>query len=830
MVLLIPIHGPAAQAQASPAEQEFLFAYKLMQRGDTAEAGEAFDAFLEKFPQDAQRGDALYFRAALYRQNGALRAAAELLAGATGRFAPKRVPAYAVQLLRGQVLTDLGEYEQAIASLEQVELDTLPDRAVASVRLLQALAYRGAGNFEASANAASAAASVSSPVKGRALIALARAQSRGGDNPAALETLSKTLAFDDAAVNAEAARLAGDLAYAEGNYDRAAEFYTRVIEREQSSPEFTPAVVGRMWADLQAGRNVAVISADKQFAESLMGGARASATYLAASAYQGLGQHALAAERLTQITIGAAAADLAEELRPLSLYKLAVSQFELARYTDMAKTVDTLEGRYPGVPQQIDASFLLASADAKQGRAAEGVVRLNAFIDDGSDNPYFAQALLRRAALYEQSGELSAASDDLIRYLNNTGVAWSASPTVALRYADISHRLGNYEQVINTTQMLLRAGDAPVSPAATQEALYRLGEAQTRGEQFREALATFDKLQQDHPINPYRHAVDLRRGLLLSKLGRPEESMAVLIAAADDPQLPSPQRVAALRIIAAQLRDDGRADDAATVLRRMENLAGLNTLSDNELLWLGDYEVQRDAPAAAIKTLAIFDDQTRKLQGVAESELLLTRGRAHFMLDDLENAHRSFFGVVALGRGFDLEARLFLARTEIARGNLDAALIELSDLTKADDGRIVAEALYEAGRAHRARATLLQRRGDAAGAAAQRRESRASIKRMVVLYLTVDALYPLQPQGLIALAEIAEALDEPEARDKELGELIRAFPDSPYADYAKALSDQLKRNRSDDALARLQRIDRDALDTVLRRWVDQKIAELEALR
>lgn len=807
-----------------------MFAYKLMQRGDTAEAGEAFDAFLEKFPQDAQRGDALYFRAALYRQNGALRAAAELLAGATGRFSPQRVPAYAVQLLRGQVLTDLGEYEQAIASLEQVELDALPDRAIASVRLLQALAYRGAGNFEASANSASAAAAVSSPVKGRAMMALARAQSLGGDSAAALETLGKTLAFDDAAVNAEASRFAGDLSYAQGAFGRAVEFYTRVIEREQSSPEFAPAVVGRMWADLQAGRNVAVLSAGKQFAESLPAGPQATAAYLTASAYQAINQHAPAAQQLTEITAGittGATLPLAEELRPLALYKLAISQFELARYDDMAATVDTLEKKFPGVPQQIDASFLLASADAKQGRAAEGVARLNSFIDAGPDNPYFAQALLRRAAIYEQSGEVASAADDLTRYLENTGEPWSASPTVALRYADFSHRLGNYEQVISTTQTLIRP-DAP--PAVTQQALYRLGEAQTRSQQFRAALATFDKLQADHPINPYRHAVDLRRGLLLSKLGRPEESMAVLIAAADDPQLPAPQRVAALRIIAAQLRDDERPDDAATVLRRMENLAGLSTLSDTELLWLSDYEVQRGEGDAAIKTLAVFDDPARSLQGVAESELLFTRGRAYFMRGDLENAHRNFFGVVALGRGFDLEARLFLARTEIARGNLDAALIELSDLTNADDGRIVAEALYEAGQAHRGRATLLQRRGDAAGAAEQRRAARASIKRMVVLYLTVDALYPLQPQGLIALAQIAEALDEADARDKEINELTRAFPDSPYADYAKALSDQWKRNRPDDALARLQRLDRDALDPVLHGWVDAKISELEALR
>ena len=827
---LLTVHcvpAPQSSAQPSAAQQEFLFAYKLMQRGDTAEAGAAFDAFLEKFPNDAQRGDALYFRAALYRRAGALRAASELLAGATGRSAPQRVPAYAVSLLRGQVLTDLGEYEPAIAALEEIPVAALPDKAVASVRLLQALAYRGAGNFEAAAKAAEAAASVDAPTRGPALLTLSRAQAQGGDAAAALQTLDRVLSLKDPAIDAEAARLGGDLAYGLGEHDRAAAYYSRVVEEHQSSAEFGPAVVGRMWADLMAGRGVAVVSAHKQFAAGLPGSQRAAAAYLAASAYQGLDQHALAVGRLAEVTGGALASELPEPLRPLSLYKLAVSQFELARFGDLAKTVSALEKQFPGVPQQIDASFLLASADAKQGRVAQGVSRLNAFVKEGPDNPYFLQALLRRAALYEQDGELGAAAGDLRRYLDeNKG---PASPAVTLRLVDLDHRLGRFEPAVQACRELLEA-PGTLRDAEAQEALYRMGEAQTRLKQFREALSTFERLQTGHPINPYRQSVDLRRGLLLSKLGRTEESMAVLLAAADDPQLPQAQRVAALRIASAQLRDGGRADDAATVLRRMQNLAGLGVLDDAEVLWLGRYELQRGRPEAALAVLSVVDGKTRTLEGVAESEWLFHRGRASFALGDLENAHRSFFGVVALGRGFDLEARLYLARTEAARGNLDAALVELSDLTGVQDGRIRAEALYEAGRVHRARAALLQRRGDADGAAAQHRAARASIKRMVVLYLTVEALYPLQPRGLVALAEIADALGEPEAREKELAELVRAFPGSPYAVYAKAHSDHLGRNRPDDALARLQRLDPESLDPVLGGWVQTKIAELERLR
>ena len=106
-------------AFGGPADDDFLFAYKLMQRGDLQEAGTAFDTFLEKFPNDDARGDALYFRAALHRKAGEQKAAADVLTAITPRTAPRRVPAYVVALLRGQVLTDLGRYDEAVAELEK---------------------------------------------------------------------------------------------------------------------------------------------------------------------------------------------------------------------------------------------------------------------------------------------------------------------------------------------------------------------------------------------------------------------------------------------------------------------------------------------------------------------------------------------------------------------------------------------------------------------------------------------------------------------------------------------------------------------------------------
>ena len=124
----------------------------------------------------------------------------------------------------------------------------------------------------------------------------------------------------------------------------------------------------------------------------------------------------------------------------------------------------------------------------------------------------------------------------------------------------------------------------------------------------------------------------------------------------------------------------------------------------------------------------------------------------------------------------------------------------------------------------------MQRRGDAAAAQDALIAARAPIKRMVLLYLTVDTLRPLQERGLIELSEIAELLGEPAAAEKELEELVRAFGDSPYAQYARALLSFNHKNRPDDALARLQRLDPAALDPVLRGWVAEKIKQIEALR
>src|SRR5690606_6478647 len=123
---------------------------------------------------------------------------------------------------------------------------------------------------------------------------------------------------------AEAARLAGDLAYQQERYDEARQFYERVATAHQSSRHFGPAVVGLLWSHYSAGRPNAVLEAFDAYRTALPLQDRVAAWYLAGSAHQQLGRHAEAIQLFDQIAHGEGEYPLLEKI----LYKLAVGYFE----------------------------------------------------------------------------------------------------------------------------------------------------------------------------------------------------------------------------------------------------------------------------------------------------------------------------------------------------------------------------------------------------------------------------------------------------------------------------------------------------------------------
>jgi len=196
----------AALAQSDAEHQQFLFAYKLLQRGDTEEAAAEFQEYLGSFPNGDKLGDAQYYRALLYRKAGDNERAAAMLEIAAE---PTLVPGYAVKLLQGQTLSDLGKYEEALTALESIDATELEANVAVSAYYLRGLAYRGADNLDAAATALADAAELETPMRGRALLDLAKVQALMDKPTEALATLDKCIEAADAASLAEASRFAG---------------------------------------------------------------------------------------------------------------------------------------------------------------------------------------------------------------------------------------------------------------------------------------------------------------------------------------------------------------------------------------------------------------------------------------------------------------------------------------------------------------------------------------------------------------------------------------------------------------------------------------------
>ena len=817
-----------AQDAADPAYQQFLFAYRLLQAGDDKLATEAFDDYLGRFSRHMLRGDALYYRGLLARRAGDTAAAARLLGE---QAEPRLVPAYAVALLRGQVYNELKRYDEALLSLENLDTSKLDNLTRTSTLLLLAQAYQGAGNAAAAVDAINQAAALDSPLRPRALIDKARLQAQAGKTDDALKTLDAALqatAADQSEFIAEAARLAGDLAYQAGKYADASRYYDRSARAGQTTSHFGAAVLGQLWSQFSARQVPQVVETYTRLAEALPPEQRLVGGYLAGSALQEQKQYEQAAALLEAV------APRQSSVQDKAMFKLAVCYFELGRYPDMQRTVDGLLKAFPQSPVAPDALFLLAAADARQGDVNRGAQRLATIIDKGPDEPYYFQALLQRARLYEQHNILEPAVNDYIAYLKATpyervGQTTTGEPRVKatdeqadafVRLLDLAYRAGMFPFAQGLAQQWIE--HVQMAPLVEQEALFRGALANLRLRKFDEARALLDRLGKDHPTSPLLPEARYHRGLVAMSQGNADAALPDLLAAAGDDKVPAVLRVNALRLAAIRQREAGRGDDAAKSLDALEKLAGLPGLLPEELLWRAERELQRNKPDAAIAFVKPILDQPNSRPEDRAHALFLT-GQSHAAAGRSDDAATSFERVVALGRGYELQSRLALAESRAKAGRHDEALAEFEGLLNAQATPIAAGALYGAAQSHRALAHQATQRQDAAVAAERRADATRLLKRLVLLY-AMPQLEPLPQRAYVELADLArEAGQEPEAIDAWRS-LQQGYGSTPWGEYARAMLLGVA-GKKGDATYILDALRKQKLDPVLAAQVDAAAKE-----
>ena len=821
--LLIPLlllTASMAQAQTSTTaeQQQFVFAYRLLQNGDTSTSAEAFDKYLDNFPKGEKRGDALYFRALIAWQQNQRDKAAQLLVDVPDM---KVVPQHKLHFLRGRIDVEQGKYDNALKSLEPIKLDGLDASEKGSVLYMRGLAYKGAKNYTAAAEQLTAATQLESSVKDRSFLELGRAQALLNKTDDAIKSLQACLALGNSSVAPEAARLAGDLAYGKNDFENAIKFYNTVLANHQTSPHFAPAIVQTLWSQLYAKQYNLVVGTFDQYKAKLDVKDRATAWFLAGRAQQQLGRHREAIALFEAVVANRNIADIEDQI----LYRLAESQAALSEYDAMTTTLTRLAKDHAASPYNASGDFLLAQADLKRSRPTEAAARLTAIVSKGQTHPYFTTALLERARLYSSANQLEPAAADYEAYIKLA--EQPNSPLTGLqetltKLTDLYYRLGKFKEAGDLTTRLLAMPNLP--PLIEQEALFRQALLLIQGEKFSDGGAVLDSLTKKHPQNAFQGQVRYYRGLISMGDNKVDDAVKELQAAITDTNLPQELKANSLLLISMRQREKGEEDAAATTLGELEKVITLDRMRDLDLMWLSRYYIARE-PRSAFKFVTPMIDGKRKVTDAQKTEALFIVGQGLRAVKKLDLAIQSFKEVEALGHGYGLLARLEVARTQAELGKLSDSLESYRGLMSVQDAGIASTAMLESAQIHRQIGANLKTAGDTEGSDKANREAHGLLYRLTVLY-AVKELSPIPELAHLERAEMATLIAKPDDAAASLKQLQERYADSPAAGYATALQ-LISQNQKTEAATLLRKLRQQKMDGRLAARVHAKLRELE---
>ncbi len=807
-----------AQTSTTAEQQQFVFAYRLLQNGDTKTSAEAFDKYLENFPKGERRGDALYFRALIAWQQGQRDKASQLLIDVPDM---KLVPQHKLHFLRGRIDVELNRFEQALRSLEPIRLDGLDAGEKGSVLYMRGLAYKGAKNYTAAAEQLAAAAELDSSVKDRSLLELGRSQALLSKPDEALKALEQCLALGNSSVAAEAARLAGDLAYGKNDFEKAIGYYNTVLSNHQTSPHFSPAIMQTLWSQLYARQFNLLVGTFDQYRAKLDINDRATAWFLAGRAQQQLGRHREAIALFDAVVANRTVAGIEDQI----LYRMAESQFALSEFDAMGATIARLAREHDKSPYNASGDYLLAQADLKRARPTEAAARLTSIITKGAAHPYYTTALLERAQLYAGGNQLEPAAADYETYIKLTE-APDSKLTGRLeslaKLTDLYYRMSKYTEAGELTQKLLASPNLP--PLLEQEAMFRQALLLMQGEKFSDGAAMLEALSKKHPQNAFIGQIHYYRGLLAMGDGKVDDAARELEAAIGDAKLPADLKANSLLLISMRQREKGEDDQAAATLGELEKVITLDRMRDIDLMWLGRYYIVKE-PRSVFKYVTPLIDGKRKVGDAQKTEALFVVGQGLRAIKKLDLAIQSFKEVEALGQGYGLLARLEVARTQAEAGKLSDSIESYRGLMIAQDAGIASTAMLESAQIQKQLALNLKAAGDTEGADRANQDAYQLLFRLTVLY-AVPELSPTPELAHLERAELAVILGKAEDGATSLKELRERFPEGPYASYAAALQ-LIGKKETAEAATLLRKLRQQKLDHRLAARVHAKLRELE---
>jgi tetratricopeptide (TPR) repeat protein len=494
----------------------------------------------------------------------------------------------------------------------------------------------------------------------------------------------------------------------------------------------------------------------------------------------------------------------------------------------MATTLDSLAAKHPKSTYLPTADYMRYRADMKLSDTNRAAARLSSIVDKGETHPYYTTAIIERASLYRRTSKWDAARKDYETYIKLADDPKNNIKDLNETLVDLQDtyiRLGELKLAGQTATRLLATAKLP--PLLEQQTLFRHALVLIKTKKLAEAATTLKQLATKHPQNEFIGQVHYYNGLLLMAAGKTDDAAKQLQASLGDQKLPRKLRAQALLLVSIRQRERNEDDNAATTLAALKKAIGLDRMRTDDLLWLAKYYVDREPGSVFLYTEQLIDGK-RKVADDKRTIALFLTGRALQSSTDQEGinaAIQSFKEVEALGHGYGILARLEIARTQARAGKRDESLRNYKGLMTVKDSTIAGTAIYEAAQVHRQMAAQKEAFSDTVGAKAEYKEAYNLFYRLTVLY-GFKELSPLPELAHIQRAELATKVDKPDDNSKSLNELLKRFPQGPYAIYAKAM--QAMNTKKDTEAANLLRsLRQKKTDPRLAARIHTRLRELE---
>ena len=824
-VMLIGLAPGAARAQAGESDQQFVFAYQLMRRGEKELAADAFASFISQYSQDRRVADAHYYLALLLRQQGNAPEALKHLRQAQRTL---NVPRTAVLLLIGQVALEMDRAPDAVRVLESIDPAQLKDDQTKATHLyLLGLAQRQAGNVQGAVAQLGAASKLNSTLKGAALLELGRSQAALNQSAEAIGTL-RSAAETNRAVAGDALALAGQLAYRAGQYDLAGQLYARIIEQHAAHPAFKAAVIGRLRA-LSAGQQ------DQQLIEQHAALTKLLDAQYAAEAHYLLG---VAHVRKQQHDKGVAVFERFLRSYPKdarigsAAYLYAICLLQTQRYADFDRIAGQLRATQADPLHLPDLQYLQAQAAVRREQYDRAAAFLSPLVDP-ADGAYAKRALLQRAALYEKTGRQDLAQRDYAMFSERYGQDPEAGDA-ARRAINLAFATGDAPRVIELAVPWLtttKAGAAHVARVRLKLAVAYL--QLHRADKALPALEALLAGQIDDKLAALGHYY---RGRLLSRAvlasanpasndaqaKRIAEAVRSLAVAATG-ALPEAQQIEALGLTARLHQRAGQTDAALAAFEQLAKRQGRDRLDTPTAVWIGRELAQLGRHEQALGWLTMVTGR-KNVTDAARAEAMFLAAGCQQKLQQHDKAIDAYMRLLAFGGGFGEQGRLGLAQCMAATGRAEEAIGEYDGLLNVESSHVRAAAFYESALLKRQLADQYAQAGAGQRAADELNEVRKRLNRVIILY-DLDELSPIPQLSRWQLGRIAVEHDELDKARRCYEEMAERFAATDWAQLAQAELDLLSGKRG-DAMHRLKQLIGDKADADVKPLARERLREL----